>query len=441
MLDIILRNKSICSPETIFAMKNWFPALLKYFKLHSVKSKTSFEYSRLKFRIYVKIIFLRSLNRKEIRISKPTPHGHGGGTVVFVTQARHRYLNDLVERNEGGTPDIVGSIRLGLVFQLQKLSGIGSIVQKEGEFTRQVIKAWRKIPEIIILGPTDAPRLPIISFLIYNKRMDCYLHHNFVTTLLNDLFGIQSRSGCMCAGPYGQLLLGIDDKLAKVYEQMLSVPIRNSNGDAAYGVVFKPGFTRVSLPYHASQQEISYLIDAVMLIATQGWKFLPFYEMNSATGTFKFASNLHQHNTLNHRVSLKTFGSERVASSDKNIDLAPDFEMALSYAKHLLDSVEQVLVHSDITISNEAFPQDWYPFRWFLLPSEALFLIRHGGKIPKYSKNPNKLPFIPKTNYKTNKYNWILGSIPNSVRQKKHFEGTRKELAFLSTLKSQRSLK
>lgn len=136
MLDIILRNKSICSPETIFAMKNWFPALLKYFKLHSVKSKTSFEYSRLKFRIYVKIIFLRSLNRKEIRISKPTPHGHGGGTVVFVTQARHRYLNDLVERNEGGTPDIVGSIRLGLVFQLQKLSGIGSIVQKEGEFTR-----------------------------------------------------------------------------------------------------------------------------------------------------------------------------------------------------------------------------------------------------------------------------------------------------------------
>lgn len=86
---------------------------------------------------------------------------------------------------------------------------------------------------------------------------------------------------------------------------MYSTLYRNSNGDAAYGVVFKPGFTRVSLPYHASQQEISYLIDAVMLIATQGWKFLPFYEMNSATGTFKFASNLHQHvNKIPSKISM-----------------------------------------------------------------------------------------------------------------------------------------
>jgi hypothetical protein len=37
-----------------------------------------------------------------------------------------------------------------------------------------------------------------------------YLHHNFVVALLNDLFGIQSRGGCSCAGPYGHRLLGID---------------------------------------------------------------------------------------------------------------------------------------------------------------------------------------------------------------------------------------
>ena len=36
------------------------------------------------------------------------------------------------------------------------------------------------------------------------------LHHNFVVALLNDLFGIQSRGGCSCAGPYGHRLLGID---------------------------------------------------------------------------------------------------------------------------------------------------------------------------------------------------------------------------------------
>jgi hypothetical protein len=31
-----------------------------------------------------------------------------------------------------------------------------------------------------------------------------------MVALLNDLFGIQSRGGCSCAGPYGHRLLGID---------------------------------------------------------------------------------------------------------------------------------------------------------------------------------------------------------------------------------------
>lgn len=48
-----------------------------------------------------------------------------------------------------------------------------------------------------------------------------YLHYDFVVALLNDLFGIQSRGGCACAGLYGQNLLGIDTELAKNYENAL----------------------------------------------------------------------------------------------------------------------------------------------------------------------------------------------------------------------------
>ena len=48
-----------------------------------------------------------------------------------------------------------------------------------------------------------------------------YLHHNFVCSLLNDLFGIQARGGCACAGPYAQHLMGMDQKLAKKYEDLL----------------------------------------------------------------------------------------------------------------------------------------------------------------------------------------------------------------------------
>ena len=61
-------------------------------------------------------------------------------------------------------------------------------------------------PDIEILGNHDARRLSIVSFVVRHDGR--YLHHNFVVALLNDLFGIQSRGGCSCAGPYGHRLLG-----------------------------------------------------------------------------------------------------------------------------------------------------------------------------------------------------------------------------------------
>ena len=61
-----------------------------------------------------------------------------------------------------------------------------------------------------------------MSFLV--RHGDLYLHHNFVVALLNDLFGIQARGGCSCAGPYGHRLLGID------LEQLEPLPGSNRVG-------------------------------------------------------------------------------------------------------------------------------------------------------------------------------------------------------------------
>ncbi|MEM9608964.1 MAG: aminotransferase class V-fold PLP-dependent enzyme [Actinomycetota bacterium] len=47
------------------------------------------------------------------------PETPGGGTVAYVNDAEHVYLDDIEHREEGGTPDIVGAIRAGLVFQLK----------------------------------------------------------------------------------------------------------------------------------------------------------------------------------------------------------------------------------------------------------------------------------------------------------------------------------
>ena len=72
-------------------------------------------------------------------------------------------------------------------------------------FARMAFERWSSVKELEILGSHELQRLPIFSFLIKHQETDLYLHYNFVTTLLNDLFGIQTRGGCACAGPYAQV--------------------------------------------------------------------------------------------------------------------------------------------------------------------------------------------------------------------------------------------
>ncbi len=108
-----------------------------------------------------------------------------------------------------------------------------------------------------------------------------FIHHSFVVALLNDLFGIQCRGGCMCAGPYAQTLLGINDKLASLYETSLK---SKSN----LGSALKPGFARISLSYHSSSEEIEFVIEAVKLVAKYGWKLLPLYNIDKESGSFVF---------------------------------------------------------------------------------------------------------------------------------------------------------
>ncbi|CAN0179587.1 unnamed protein product, partial [Discosporangium mesarthrocarpum] len=128
-----------------------------------------------------------------------------------------------------------------------------------------------------LLGDVRSGRqkLPIFSFLIRHKQR--YLHYNFVCALLNDLFGVQSRGGCQCSGPYSQRLLGmapgdvvaIEGELLKKHE------------------LLRPGFTRLSLAYWNSDQEVKYILDAVLFVADKGHLFLDQYRVNHKTGEWK----------------------------------------------------------------------------------------------------------------------------------------------------------
>lgn len=70
---------------------------------------------------------------------------------------------------------------------------------------RRAREAWKDVPNLVLLGNQTVQKLPIFSFKIYHPQTGRFLHHNFVSTLLNDVFGIQARGGCACAGPYAMV--------------------------------------------------------------------------------------------------------------------------------------------------------------------------------------------------------------------------------------------
>ena len=214
------------------------------------------------------------VRREHVRNS--VPETVGGGTVAYVNPEEHVYVSDPEHREEGGTPAIIESIRAGLVFDLKDQVGIDVIRAREDDFLHRAITSWRSNPAIEVLGNTDTERLSIISFVV-RRPSGRYLHHNFVVAVLNDLFGIQSRGGCSCAGPYGHRLLGIDVERSHAFEREIS--------HGCEGI--KPGWVRINFNYFISEPVFRYLVQAVHLTAEFGHRLLPLYTFDTSSGLWQ----------------------------------------------------------------------------------------------------------------------------------------------------------
>jgi selenocysteine lyase/cysteine desulfurase len=287
--------------------------------------------------------------RREL-LTNRVPVVPGGGTVAYVNPLEHLYLDDPAHREEGGTPAIVESIRAGLVFQLKAAVGVETIRSREDALLRRAVDAWRNN-----LGNLDAERLSIVSFVV-RRSPGTYLHHNFVVALLNDLFGIQSRGGCSCAGPYGHRLLGIDIERSHEFER-----------EIAHGCEgIKPGWVRINFNYFISEAVLDYVVAAVDLVAEHGWRLLPDYRFDPATGLWR-----HRNGPVEPplRLAQVTYSGDGAMSYPHHDEPVPE-----SALPGYLDEAREIFDASAATADGAVgqVSQDFEHLRWFELPAVCL---------------------------------------------------------------------
>jgi selenocysteine lyase/cysteine desulfurase len=297
------------------------------------------------------------LVRREL-LTNTVPDVVGGGTVAYVNPEEHVYLDDPEAREEGGTPAIVESIRAGLVFMLKEAVGVDVIRAYEEDFLRRAIAHWHEHPQIEVLGNLDADRLSIVSFTV-RRPGGRYLHHNLVVALLHDLFGIQARGGCSCAGPYGHRLLGID--LERSHE--LEREIRHG----CEGI--KPGWVRVNFNYFISEAVFRYVVEAVALVADLGWALIDDYRFDPVTGLWR-----HHEGPVEPPLRLTDLRYDEHGTLTYPHTRVTAPEAAL---QHYLDEARTLLTgraasSTGVTDQPSGASPDFEALRWFELPPACL---------------------------------------------------------------------
>jgi selenocysteine lyase/cysteine desulfurase len=200
------------------------------------------------------------------------PDQPGGGTVDWTNRwGEYKFIDDIELREDGGTPGFLQAMRTALAIDLKTKMGVDQIHLRENELASSMFTDLKSIPDLHILADNVADRLGVISFYIDG------LHYNLAVSLLSDLFGIQVRGGCACAGTYGHFLLDVSyDKSKRITEKI-------NTGDLSE----KPGWIRVSLHPTMTGKEVSLIAGAVKEIAARHKEWGADYVYNKHTNEFR----------------------------------------------------------------------------------------------------------------------------------------------------------
>lgn len=291
-------------------------------------------------------------------LGNSSPITTGGGTVFLVSKERHLYMENPEEKEEGGTPDIMGAIRLGLVFHLKSSIGDKFIMETEFRHFKNVVKKLEEIPNFVLLGSKKAKRIPIISFMV--KHEDKFFHFGYISALLNDLFGIETRGGCACAAPYAHHLMNFPNDVVEKYNDY------RIEGNELY----TPGFSRLSINYFFSEQTIEYILDALRFVSKYAIYFLPLYKFVLHLKTPIFV-NTENNSTKIFSLKKIPMRYEKMNAQFQKKASQEDLKVYIKIAHRLLEKMKTRFISKEEMTRESTYPLEHEELRWFVIPSEA----------------------------------------------------------------------
>ncbi|WP_300570624.1 aminotransferase class V-fold PLP-dependent enzyme [Flavobacterium sp.] len=219
------------------------------------------------------LIFNKNLYKNNV------PDCPGGGTVSWTNPwGEHKYIDNIEDREDGGTPGFLQVIKTALAIQLKEQMGVKNILEREHEIVEYVFDQLGSIENINILAAAHQDRLGVISFYIDD------LHFNLGVKILNDKFGIQTRGGCSCAGTYGHYLLNVNQETSH------NLVCQIDSGD----LIQKPGWIRMSIHPTTTSEEIQYVCESIKALAENHTSWSVDYEYNAKTNEFIHKEALQQ---------------------------------------------------------------------------------------------------------------------------------------------------
>jgi len=205
------------------------------------------------------------------------PDCPGGGTVSWTNPwGEHKYIDNIEDREDGGTPGFLQTIKAALSIKLKEQMGVDNILKREHELVHTVFSELSQEDNINILASQHQDRLGVISFYID------HLHYNLGVKLLNDRFGIQTRGGCSCAGTYGHFLLHVDQQTSNELTNEISI------GD----LVRKPGWIRMSIHPTTTNEEMAFVCKSIRSLANNHKAWGKDYQYESKSNEFIHESML-----------------------------------------------------------------------------------------------------------------------------------------------------